>query len=78
MWRKASMLSEIETSGSTTAFVGSDAVDETCTVLAGPGGALRLPRKGLSSEGDSFFYIAMRISRHKVRAYRIDRRPVIA
>jgi hypothetical protein len=78
MWRKASMLSEIETSGSATAFVGSDAVDETCTVLAAPGGALRLPRKRSPSEGDSFFYIAMRISRHKVRAYPIDRRPVIA
>ena len=40
------MLSEIETSGSATAFVGSDAVDETCTVLGAPGGALRLLRKG--------------------------------
>ena len=69
------MLSEIETSRSATAFVGSDA---TCTVLAAPGGALRLLRKGSPSEGDSFFYIAMRISRHKVRAYRIDRRSVIA
>jgi hypothetical protein len=72
------MLSEIETSGSATAFVGSDAVDETCTVLAAPGGALGLFRKRSPFEGDSFFYIAMRISRHKVRAYRIDRRPVIA
>ena len=72
------MLSEIETSGSATAFVGNDAVDETCPVLAAPGGALRLLRKGSPSEEDSFFYIAMRISRHKVRAYRIDRRPVIA
>ena len=72
------MLSEIETSGSATAFVGSDAVDETCPVLAAPGGALRLLRKGSPSEEDSFFYIAMRISRHKVRAYGIDRRPVIA
>ena len=72
------MLSEIETSGSATAFVGSDAVDETCPVLAAPGGALRLLRKGSPSEEDSFFYIAMRTSRHKVRAYRIDRRPVIA
>jgi hypothetical protein len=66
-----------ETSGSATAFVGSDAVDETRTVLAAPGGALRLPRRGSPSEGDSFFYIAMRISPHKVLAHRSDRRPVI-
>ena len=72
------MLSEIETSPSATAFVGSDAVDETCTVLAAPGGALRLPRKGSPSEGNSFFDIAMRISRHKARPHRSDRRPVIA
>ena len=71
------MLSEIETSRLATAFVDSDAADETCPVLAAPGGALRLPQKGSPSEGDSFFYIAMRISRHKVRAYRIERRPVI-
>lgn len=72
------MLSEIETSGSATAFFGSDAVDEARTVFAPPSDAFRLSRKGSPSEGDSFFYIAMRISRHKVRAYRIDRRPVIA
>ena len=72
------MLSEIEMSGSATAFIGGDAVDETCTVLAAPGGALGLFRKRSPFEGDSFFYIAMRISRHKVRAYRIERRPAIA
>jgi hypothetical protein len=33
MWRKASMLSEIEMSRSATAFVGSDAVDEARTVF---------------------------------------------
>ncbi|MGA8294363.1 MAG: hypothetical protein WB820_18110 [Rhodoplanes sp.] len=71
------MLSEIKTSGSATVFVGTDAVDETCPLLAAPSDALRLPRKGSSSEGDSFFYIAMRISRHKVRVHRSDRRPVI-
>ena len=71
------MLSEIETSRSATAFVGCDAVDATCAVLAARG-ALRFLRKGSPSEGDSFFSVAMRISRHKVRAYRIDRRSVIA
>ena len=72
------MLSEIETSGSATVFVGSDAADEAHTVFTAPGGAFGLLRKGSPSDGDSFFYIAMRISRHKVRAYRIDRRSVIA
>ena len=68
------MLSEIETSRSATAFVDSDAADETCAVLPAPGGALGLFRKGSPFEGDSFFYIAMRISRYKARAYRIDRK----
>ena len=74
------MLNEIETRGSATTFVGIDAVDELDegpTVFAAPSDALRLARKGSPSEGDSFFYIAMRISRHKVRAHRSDRRPVI-
>ena len=48
------MLSEIETSGSATAFVGSDAVDETCTVLAAPGGALTLPGRGNPLKGTVF------------------------
>ena len=72
------MLSEIETSRSATTFVGIDAVGHARTVLTPPSDAIRLARKGSDSEGDSFFYIAMRISRHKARAYRIDRRSVIA
>jgi hypothetical protein len=71
------MLSEIETRGPAAAFVGIDAIDETRTVLVAPSHALRLSRKGSPSEGDSYFYIAMRISRHKARVYRNDRRPVI-
>lgn len=71
------MLSEIETMGSATTFVGIDAVDEARTVLTTPSEALRSSRKASPSERDSFFYIAMRISPHKVRAHRSDRRPVI-
>lgn len=80
IWRKSSMLSEIEMSRSATAFVGNDAVDEVDegpTVFAAPRDALRLSRKGSPSERDSFFYMAMRISQRRVRAYRSDRKPVI-
>lgn len=48
------MLSEIETSGSATAFVGSDAVDETCTVLAAPGVHLDCPGRGHLLKGTVF------------------------
>ena len=71
------MLSEIDTRGSATTLVGIDAVDEARTVFAARSDALRSSRKGSPSEEESFFYIAMRISRHKVRAHRGDRRLVI-
>jgi hypothetical protein len=72
------MLSEIETSWSATAFVGNDTVDRLRTVLAVPSDAFRLSEKRSHSEGDSFFYIAMRISRPRVRACRLGRRPLSA
>jgi hypothetical protein len=72
------MLSEIETRGSTTMLVGIDAVDDAHTVYTPSSDALRLPRKGSNSENDSFFYVAMRISRHKAGAHLSDRTPVIA
>jgi len=68
------MLSEIETRGSATTFVGIDAVDEARTVFTARSDALRSSCKGSPPEKDSFFYIAMRISPHKVRAHRSDRR----
>lgn len=71
------MLREIETRGPTTAFVGNNVVDKAGTVFARASDALRLSRRRSPSERDSFFYIAMRISRHKVRAYRSDGRTVI-
>lgn len=71
------MLSEIETRGSATTPVGIDAVDEANEIFAARSDALRSSRKG-PSERDSFFYIAMRVPRHKACAHRNDRRPVIA
>jgi hypothetical protein len=71
------MLSEIETSGSATAFVGSDAVDETCPVLAAPGGAFRSAGNGSRPASDSFFDVAMR-PRPRIRVGRRDRRPLSA
>ena len=65
------MLSKVETSWSETAFVSNDAGDWMRTVLAAPSDAFRLPGKESHSEGDSFFYLAMRISRHKARAHRL-------
>jgi hypothetical protein len=55
------MLGEIETRGSATMLVGIDAVDDARTVFTPSSDALRLPRKGSTSENDSFFYVAMRI-----------------
>jgi hypothetical protein len=55
------MLSEIETRRPMTAFVGSDVIDKVGTVFAPASDALRLSRRGSPSEGDSFFYIAMRV-----------------
>ena len=71
------MLSEIETSCSATAF-GNDAFDGTRTALADARGAFRLPSKGSHPASDSFFYIAMRISRRRVCACRRDRRSLSA
>ena len=62
------MLSEIEM----TAFVGKHAVDEMRAVPAAPSDTLRLPGEELSPQGDSFFYVAMRISEPETRACRRD------
>jgi H-NS histone C-terminal domain len=46
IWRKASMLSEIETRGPATAFVGSDAVDKVGTVFARANDGSDCPGRG--------------------------------
>jgi hypothetical protein len=61
------MLSETETNVTATAVVGNDAV-EGCAATAYPAHECEL-FADRSPEGESFFYIAMRVSRPRARAW---------
>jgi hypothetical protein len=66
------MLSEIETSFSAAAFVNNDAIDD-CAATASPAHEFRSCGERPPYEGDSFFYIAMRLSGPRVRTLRRGR-----
>ena len=65
------MLSDCETSFTATAFVEDDSVEGFAVVS--PAHELRLFGDRSPCEGDSFFYIAMRVSRPGARACRRHR-----